>query len=72
MNIIIIHLYSICIHRFMAEDYRNFSIRLPPETYNAIQEIVKQKNAASPHAIPQVTISSYCRDVLIESIKANE
>jgi hypothetical protein len=56
----------------MAEDYRNFSIRLPPETYNAIQEIVKQKNAASPHAIPQVTISSYCRDVLIESIKANE
>lgn len=55
----------------MTEDCRNFCIKLPTETIEKIKQIVDQQNEVG-RTVPRATVSSYCRDVIIASIKANE
>ena len=55
----------------MTEYCRNVSIILPTETIEKIKQIVDQQNEVD-RIVPKATFSSYCRDVIIASIKANE
>ena len=55
----------------MTEEFVNISIRLLKRDYDEIKEYVRMKNESKP-TVPAMTVSSLCRQAILDSIKVSE